>query len=100
MCVFTAAARGETPVLSCQEKRVHTGPKAAAHISFLLFQPVAFFHALVCLRNREVNPKALQQPAHAEVMLMSTKKSVLERGNKVMSKFILGFSATLLLVVL
>lgn len=97
MCVFTAAARGETPVLSCQEKRVHTGPKAAAHISFLLFQPVAFFHALVCLRNREVNPKALQQPAHAEVMLMSTKK---KRGNKVMSKFILGFSATLLLFVL
>lgn len=40
-----AQKRTETPVLSCQGKRVLTGPIVAAHIRILVFLPVAFFHA-------------------------------------------------------
>lgn len=71
MCIFQqnmhtkkALERTETPVLSCQGKRVLTGPIVAAHIRILVFLPVAFFHAawfFFCVfflwkRYREVNP--------------------------------------------
>lgn len=57
-----AQERTETPVLSCQGKRVLTGLIVAAHIRILVFLPVAFFHAawFFCFflwkRYREVNP--------------------------------------------